>query len=69
MRTRGRFGNGIRTRTIPPTPAVVPYDLHPTDHVAEVLSTVKPLSAELEREIQDPPFDAWPFYRQVRPPP
>ena len=62
MVRRGRTGKGQRVRTIPPTEAIVPFELYPAEPDEEA-KIEKPLDAELEHEIVDPPFDEWHVYR------
>ena len=61
-KVRGRLGGGrsggLQSRTVPPTPAVVPFDLVPAGDTALELKN-KPLDSELENVIEDPPFDEW----------
>ena len=62
QRIRGKLGTGrhggLQMRTIPNTPSVVPFDLVPAGDTALELKN-KPLDAELEHIVEDPPFDEW----------
>lgn len=62
QRVRGKLGSGrhggLQTRTVPPTPSVVPFDLVAAGDTALELKN-KPLDSELENIIEDPPFDEW----------
>lgn len=58
MARRGRLARGQLVRTLPPTPAIMPYGLAPTEPDSEA-KIERPLESELEHLIIDPPFDEW----------
>lgn len=58
---RGRL-RGHRVRTLPTTPPVIPHGLRAVEQ-DEDSRVEKPLAAELEHLIFDPPFDQWTLYR------
>ena len=62
MQRRGRLGKGQRVRTLPNTASVTPYGI--VDAEPDEESKIeRPLEAELEHLIVDPPFDEWHCYR------
>ena len=62
MQKRGRLGKGQRTRTLPSVPATPPYGVAEVEPDEE-FKIERPLEAELEHLIVDPPFDEWHLYR------
>ena len=59
---QGCAGKGQRVRTLPHTAPVVPIGIAKAEPDDES-KIERPLEAELEHHIVDPPFDEWHVYR------